>query len=119
MARILIAEDDPAVREFVSRALIARGYAVTAVDDGEKALDAACNDGYDLLITDVIMPGMDGITLALEVNQRWPELKVLVMTGFAEEEQRAKVQDDCVTGVISKPFTLQQICSAAASALSV
>lgn len=118
MAAILIAEDDPAVREFVSRALTAHGFSVTAVDDGEQALDAACQGRYDLLITDVIMPGMDGLTLAVEVNRRCPDMRVLVMTGFAAEEQRARVEDDYVKGVISKPFTLQQICSAAKTALA-
>ena len=68
MARILIAEDDPAVREFVERALGGRGHEVTAVEDGLAALEALAVDAFDLLLTDIRMPGLDGVTLALNME---------------------------------------------------
>ncbi len=81
MARILLAEDDKAVQSFVSRALMHRGHAVTAVDDGLQALEALNEAKFDLLITDVVMPGLDGIALALKVARDRPELPILMMTG--------------------------------------
>ncbi len=67
MARILIAEDDQAVQSFVCRALAHEGHGVTAVDDGLQALEALAKAEFDLLITDIVMPGLDGIALALKV----------------------------------------------------
>ena len=113
MARILIAEDDAAVQSFVSRALSHRGHQVTAVGDGLLALDAL-NDGvFDLLITDIVMPGLDGIELALKVTNDYPELPILLMTGYSAERQRAHNLDELICDVVTKPFTLQQICKVA------
>ncbi len=118
MATILIAEDDPAVREFVSRALVHMGHDVTAVDDGYQALQMMSDGGYDLLITDVKMPGVDGIELSQQVVRNRPNLPVLIMTGYAEECHRLEVQSGRVTKLITKPFTLKEICAAAAEALA-
>ena len=74
MARILLAEDDKAVQRFVSRALMHRGHAVTAVDDGLQALEALNEAKFDFLITDIVMPGLDGIALALKVARDRPDL---------------------------------------------
>ena len=118
MARVLIAEDDPAVREFVGRALTLRGFEVTTVEDGLQALETLDADGaYDLLITDIVMPGMDGIALALKLSKERPDLAILLMTGFASERQRAHNLDVLIHRVVAKPFTLQQICDAAEEVL--
>ena len=117
MAKILIAEDDMAVREFVSRALTNSGHKVTAADDGVRALEALATDSFDLLLSDIVMPEMDGIALALKVSKDWPDLPILLMTGYAAERQRAHNLDALIYDVIPKPFTLQQICDAAEKVL--
>lgn len=118
MARILIAEDDVAVRSFVMRALSHRGHEVTAVEDGVQALDSLAQNDFDLLITDIVMPGMDGIALALKLARDRPELPVLLMTGYAAERQRAHNLDALINRVVPKPFSLEQICSAAEEMLN-
>ncbi len=113
MARILVAEDDTAVQSFVTRALSHRGHKVTAVADGIQALERLGGAEFDLLITDIVMPGLDGIGLALKVARDYPRLPVLLMTGYSAERQRAHNLDELICDVITKPFTLQQICDTA------
>lgn len=112
MARILVAEDERAVREFVRRALAHRGHEVTLVDDGLAALDVLGVGEFDLLLTDIVMPGMDGIALALKASRIRPEMKILLMSGYAAERQRAHNLDALIHRVIAKPFTLRDICDA-------
>ena len=119
MARILIAEDDPVVRSFVLRALSHRGHQVTGVCDGVEALEALRGQDFELLITDIVMPGLDGIGLALKVARDRPELPVLLMTGFAAERQRAHNLDELICEVVTKPFTLKEICDAAEDVMAV
>lgn len=118
MAQILIAEDDLAVRSFVSRALEQKGFDVTAVGDGVQALEALQNNGFDLLVTDIVMPGLDGIGLALRVTRDYPDLPVLLMTGYSAEQQRAYDLEELICKVLIKPFTLKQICDAVEEALA-
>lgn len=118
MARILVAEDDNAVQSFVSRALAHKGHKVTTVDDGLEALDALREDEFDLLITDIVMPGMDGIALSLKVARDWPELPVLLITGYSAERQRAHNLDELIHEVVTKPFSLDRICQAAETAIA-
>ncbi len=118
MAKILLAEDDEAVREFVRRALSYRGHEITAVDDGTGALEALAEGPFDLLLTDIVMPGVDGIALALKVTKDLPDLPILLMTGYAAEYQRAHNLEALIHRVISKPFTLKQISEAVADALA-
>lgn len=116
MARILVAEDDMAVQSFVARALSHRGHQVTAVDDGLQALESLRLEGtdhFDLLITDIVMPGLDGIELALKVARDYPKMPVLLMTGYSAERQRAHNLDELIYDVVTKPFTLKQICDVA------
>lgn len=117
VTKILIAEDDTAVREFASRALVNAGHEVIAAADGLQALEALENDEFDLLLSDIVMPELDGIALALKVSRGWPDLPILLMTDYAAERQRAHNLDTLIHDVISKPFTLQQICDAAEKVL--
>jgi CheY-like chemotaxis protein len=117
MARILVAEDEASVREFVSRALMHAGHEVVAVVDGLRALDALHGDRFDLLVTDIVMPGMDGIALALKVTKGWPDLGVLLMTGYAAERQRAHNLEALIHKVIAKPFSLAEFLAAVDEAL--
>ena len=118
MARILVAEDEASVREFVTRALVHAGHEVVAEIDGLRALEALHGDRFDLLITDIVMPGMDGIALALKVTKDWPDLGVLLMTGYAAERQRAHNLEDLIHKVIAKPFSLTDFLAAVDEALA-
>lgn len=109
MATILLAEDDKAVREFVSRALRQDGHDVTAVADGQQALNALQAGSYDMLLADIVMPRLDGIALALKAAKDYPQLPVLLMTGYAAERQRAHNLEALIQEVVSKPFSLQEI----------
>jgi DNA-binding response OmpR family regulator len=117
MAKILLAEDDPAVREFVRRALVHSGHDVTAVDDGLAAIEVLSADQFDMLITDIVMPGMDGIALALKASKDRPSMPILMMTGYAAERQRAHNLEALIHKVIAKPFSLRDICNAVADIL--
>ena len=117
MAKILLAEDDPAVREFVRRALVHSGHEVTAVDDGLAAIEVLSAENFDMLITDIVMPGMDGIALALKASKDRPTMPILMMTGYAAERQRAHNLEALIHKVIAKPFSLRDICNAVADIL--
>ena len=120
MARILLAEDDAAVSAFVSRALRHRGHEVTPVPDGSAALGALALGAadFELLLTDIVMPGVDGIALALKASKDHPQMKILLMTGFSSERQRAYNLEALIHRVITKPFTLEEICTAVDEALA-
>ena len=83
------------------------GHNVTAVGDGGAALAALEETPYDLLLTDIVMPGVDGIALALKATKDRPALPVVLMTGFADERQRAHNLDALIDRVVSKPFSLE------------
>lgn len=119
MVSILVAEDDESVRTFVTRALELRGFEVTAAQDGLQALECLKDGSFDLLVTDIVMPGLDGIGLALKVTRDHPDLPVLLMTGYSAERQRAHNLDELIAEVVVKPFTLKQICEAAEAALGL
>jgi DNA-binding NtrC family response regulator len=109
--RILLTEDDDSVRAFVSRALELDGHRVETACDGMEALERlrASDGAYDLLVSDVKMPLMDGIALAHEAAGKWPGLPILLMTGFADQRERADDLSQKIRDVVTKPFTLQQI----------
>jgi two-component system cell cycle response regulator CpdR len=119
MARILVAEDDDAVRELVMRALAEDGHVLTGTVDGAAALDALSSAGgdYDLLLTDVKMPVLDGIGLALAAGRDHPDISIMLMTGYADQRERAHGLDALVHDVINKPFTVEQIKGAVREAL--
>lgn len=111
MARILLAEDDGAVRDFVRRALEMDGHDVVPVSDGGEALERALSPAarFDLLLSDIRMPVIDGLSLALQVGRERPDLPILLMTAYAEHRDRAYGLDALIKGVIQKPFTLEYI----------
>ena len=83
MIKILLAEDDAVMREYLTRALEKSGYSVSAVDCGTAALPLLEQDTFDLLLTDIVMPEMDGIELAQKASEMVPDLRVMFITGFA------------------------------------
>jgi CheY-like chemotaxis protein len=119
MARILVAEDDDTIRDLVVRALTEDGHELTAAANGAAALDVLNqqNGGFDLLLTDVKMPIMDGIALALAAGRDHPDVAIMLMTGFADQRERAHGLDALVHDVIAKPFTVDQIKGAVREAL--
>lgn len=106
---VLVVDDEASVREFVERALNYAGYAVTAVDSGHAALEELERRHYDLILTDIVMPDLDGVALALKVAKQYPATKVMIMTGFSNQRERAHNLDFLAHDVVSKPFTLDEI----------
>ncbi|MGD9742875.1 MAG: response regulator [Dongiaceae bacterium] len=118
MARILVAEDDGAVRQLVVRIIESRGHEVMAVVDGAFALEALARENFDLLVTDIVMPRLDGIALSLKLAKTHPNLPILMMTGYAMERQRAHDLEVLVHRVLSKPFTVDQFVAAMTETLA-
>lgn len=118
MARVLIAEDEEPVRELLRRALATDGHEVEAAPDGAAALERLSAKPFDLLLTDIRMPIMDGIALALAAARDYPHLAIVLMTGYAGERERAQGLDALVHDVVLKPFTLAEIKQALAAALA-
>ena len=115
---ILLVEDEAMVRAVAERALVRQGYTVLAAASGEEALDLLeSEDKIDLLISDVVMPGMDGPALVRRVRQDYPQLPVLFMSGYAEEQLRKSIDIEQVA-FLSKPFSVQQLALAARDAMA-
>jgi DNA-binding response OmpR family regulator len=118
MARILLAEDEEPLRSMLMRAFAAE-HSVTAAVDGAEALEAinTANGAFDLLLADIRMPLMDGIALALAVARDYPRIVILLMTGFADQRERAHGLEAIIHDVITKPFSLDEIRGAVNAAL--
>jgi two-component system cell cycle response regulator CpdR len=108
MIRILLAEDEEAMRTYLARALENAGYEVIAVDRGTAALPWLETEAFDLLLTDIVMPEMDGIELAQRCAEISPETKVMFITGFAAVSLRAS-REAPQAKVLSKPFHLRDL----------
>ncbi|MGN6270816.1 MAG: response regulator [Sphingomonas sp.] len=116
---ILLVEDEDMVRAVAERALTRQGYTVLTAENGEAALELiAVSDKPDLLISDVVMPTMDGPTMVARVRQRYPDLPILFMSGYAEEQLRRSIDIDHVA-FLPKPFSVQQLAEAARDALAL
>ena len=115
---ILLVEDEDMVRAVAERALTRQGYSVLMAENGEAALEVLANSGRpDLLISDVVMPTMDGPTMVRHVRQRYPDLPIVFMSGYAEEQLRKSIDLDHVS-FLPKPFSVQQLAEAARDALA-
>ena len=117
-ASVLVAEDNPAVREFIARSLSSVGYKVAEAVDGQQALEMLMREKFNVLVTDIVMPNVDGIALAMKATRLVPDLKIVMISGYAQERMRAHNLDALVHKVISKPFSLEEICEAVKNALS-
>lgn len=120
MARILVVDDDPSVRTFTARALTLDGHDIATADDGDSALDTLLDHGgnFDLVLSDIRMPAMDGIQMAKNAAKDFPALRILLMTGYAEQRERAADISKIVIDVVSKPFSLADIRGAVNAALT-
>lgn len=121
MARILIAEDEEALGALCARTLATAGHAVEITHDGSEALDVLTREKgrFDLLLTDVRMPIMDGIALSLAAARDFPDLTILLMTGYADQRERAQGLDALIHDVIAKPFSVAALRAAVEEALTV
>jgi two-component system, cell cycle response regulator CpdR len=106
--RVLLAEDDESMRGFLARALEKAGYAVTASDNGADALEHLHKARFALLLTDIVMPRMDGIELARRATAIDPRLKVMFITGFAAVTLNSETKPKDAK-VLSKPFHLRDL----------
>ena len=105
------------VRSVAERALTRHGYNVMTADNGEDALEILrTGETVDLLISDVVMPGMDGPTMVREARESWPDLKILFMSGYAEEQLRKSIDIENVN-FLPKPFSVTDLAEAARRAM--
>jgi two-component system, cell cycle response regulator CpdR len=120
MPRILITDDEDSMRTLVARAIAMDGHEIVTAQDGAEALDILSQEqgAFDLLLTDIMMPVMDGIALALAAARDFPGLKILLMTGFADQRERASGLNAIVHDVVTKPFSVADIRTAVADALA-
>lgn len=121
MAKILVVEDDDSVREFTARALRANGHVVETAEDGEMGMRRVCEGdcAFGLVLSDIRMPVMDGIEMAKQIASMRPGTRILLMTGYAEQRERASDLADIIIDVIAKPFTLAELRRSIDLALSV
>jgi CheY-like chemotaxis protein len=120
MPRVLIADDEDSMRTLVARAIAMDGHETVTAQDGAEALEILTREGgaFDLLLTDIQMPVMDGIALALSAARDFPRLTILLMTGFADQRERASNLSAIAHDVIAKPFSVADIRTAVADALA-
>ena len=117
--RLLVVEDEPMVRAVAERALVRQGYTVETACDGEEALALfAEGKSYDLVVSDVVMPNMDGPAMARELRKQRPDMRILFMSGYAEEQLRESINLDKMA-FLPKPFSVQQIAEAVRDALKM
>ena len=120
MSRVLVVDDEDSMRLLVARAIAMDGHDITTAADGAEALEllGSAETAFDLMLTDIQMPVMDGIALALTAARDFPELTILLMTGFADQRERASGLNAVAHDVISKPFSVADIRTAVADALA-
>jgi two-component system cell cycle response regulator CpdR len=109
MARILLAEDDEDMRRFLARALENAGYQVVSFNNGRDAFERLRQEPFHLLLTDIVMPEMDGIELARKASELDPDLKIMFITGFAAVALNPDMQAPRDAKILSKPFHLKDL----------
>jgi len=119
-AHILLVEDEEAVRAFAARALASRGYTVHEAGSGSEALQVMdeTEAAVDLVVSDVVMPEMDGPSLLVELRKRRPDLKIIFVSGYAEDAFKKNLPENEKFGFLPKPFTLKQLATAVKEALT-
>jgi two-component system cell cycle response regulator CpdR len=109
--RILLAEDDEDMRRFLAKALENAGYQVISFDNGLSAYERLREEPFNLLLTDIVMPQMDGIELARKAAELDPDLKIMFITGFAAVALNADLETPKDAKILSKPFHLRDLVS--------
>jgi two-component system response regulator MprA len=109
ISRVLVAEDDRGVRESLVRALRLEGYEVRAVSDGAQALDAVAEEEPDVVILDVMMPYVDGLTACRQLRARWPKMPILMLTARHEVSDRVAGLDAGADDYLVKPYAISEL----------
>lgn len=115
--RVLVVDDEQTVRDLVAKTLTMADYDVDTAADGPSAIDRLNTASYDLLITDLKMPGMDGLSVIREVRRRSTELPIVIITGYSTEASAIEAINLGVSGYLTKPFRLPRVLAVAARAL--
>jgi len=116
-ARILVVDDEEAVRDLIARSLSAAEYDVETAEDGATAVERMRANDYDLLITDLKMPGMDGLSVIRDARRKSAEMPIIIITGFSTEASAIEAINLGVSGYLTKPFRLPRVLAATARAL--
>ncbi len=106
---VLVVDDEPAVRKTLAEMLAAMGHRVMLADSGQNALQTLGGNDFDLVFTDLAMPEMDGWETARQIRKRWPEMNVVLVTGYGTGTEPPAGEDSLVNGIIGKPFDFSQI----------
>jgi excisionase family DNA binding protein len=115
--RVLVVDDEASIRDLLSKTLALAEYDVDVSPDGRSALERMRMYPYDLLIADLKMPGMDGLTVIREAKRYKADLPVIIITGFSTESSAIEAVNLGVAGYLTKPFRVPQVLAAAAKAL--
>ena len=116
LKRVLVIDDDPVVGKSIDRVLTPKGYAVIAASSGEEALARLANETYDVVYTDIRMPGMDGLEVARRIKAARPWLPVVIVTGYGTEANEAEARSLGVKGFLHKPLSPEMIEGSASGA---
>jgi CheY-like chemotaxis protein len=109
MRRILVVDDEKLIRDVLSEMLAAMGFEVAVAGNGNDGLDAFHGSSFDLVLTDLKMPGMDGRSLAFRIKEESSATPVVLITGEAKEDLREKLRGNCIDSVMFKPLKLKDI----------
>lgn len=116
--KVLVVDDDPVVARSFDRVLSDKGYAVITANNAQEALDKLETENYDVVFTDIKMPGMSGLELTEQMKQRRPWLPVVIVTGYGSPGNEARAEAAGVSGFLRKPLSPEMIENSAAKALS-
>ena len=109
MAKLLIVEDDPAMRSALTLALKTAGYQVESAENGAHALEMTAGKSFDLIISDIRMPGMDGVAVVSRIKKTTPLVKTILITGYSDEEPLTRAINVGVDGLLKKPFQIKDL----------
>ena len=116
--KVLVVDDDPAVRKSIDRVLSGKGYAVITAENGEEAMRKMKEEKYDVVYTDIRMPGMSGLDVAEQVKAQKPWTPVVIITGYGTEAAEARAKAAGVSGFLHKPLSPEMIEDSARDALA-
>lgn len=113
LRKVLVVDDDPVVGKSIDRILSSRGYAVIAAAGGEEAMERLASEDYDVVYTDIKMPGMSGLEVARHIKESRPWLPVVIVTGYGNDANEAEARDIGVSGFLRKPLSPEMVESTA------
>lgn len=115
--KVLVVDDDPVIAKSFDRVLSGKGYAVITAANGTEALEKIAHEDYDMVFTDIKMPGMDGVEVARRIKAERPWLPVVIVTGYGSEANEARAKEAGVAGFLRKPLSPEMIEVSAQAAL--